>query len=513
MQLSTKFSPSHAKWLGLIAVVLLALVLHFWGLSRFNGLIFDEVFFPKYAQAYLDGKPFFDAHPPLGKYLIAFGMWLSDITGPLGAPANTMTGATHAPWAYRWLEALAGSALPIVMAGIAWQLSGRWRFALLAALLTCLDGLLLIESRYGLINIFLILSGLLGHYFYLRALSATQDRSRIMLLVISGAFLGACVSVKWSGLSFLVVPCALWALAHLQKWWQQTRPLANAASRVRTVGSISEQPSWNPLARGAQLQLRTMLLTLVAVPLLVYVMQWQPHLRINKVGFFEIHRQIFQYHQGLKSGASQHPYCSRWSTWPVMSRPMSYLFTTRSPVDPTPYGPPLEKETPSTTTYALQAMGNPVLWWLVVPAILTMFWITLRGLYQAGAGLPSRQSMQRGRMRLRIGKPRRRLSPLDGDTWAAIYMAIGYAASLLPWIGISRCAFIYHYLPSVVFGFLACAFGADHMLSQPGRGWRLVALAAALLIVIAFLFWLPLFLGLPISREAFYSRMWFDSWI
>ncbi|HEX5125721.1 MAG TPA: phospholipid carrier-dependent glycosyltransferase [Rhodocyclaceae bacterium] len=491
----------------------MTIILHFWGLSRFNGLIFDEVYFPKYAQAYLDGKPFFDGHPPLGKYLIALGLWLSEITGPLGADTNTLTGAAHAPWAYRWVEALAGSMLPVVMAGIAWQLSGRWRTTLLAALLTCLDGLLLVESRYGLINIFLILFGLLGHYFYLRALDATRSRGRLFHLAIAGIFLGACVSVKWNGLSFLIVLWALWMLAYLQCWWHSHRLSKIAVSRIQIGVALGTEPLRNPFTKATQLNLRTMLLTLLAIPLLVYVLQWQPHLRINKVGFFEVHRQLLQFHEGVKDGPSEHPYCSRWYTWPVIARPMSYLFTTRPPDDPTPYGPPLEKETPATTTYAVHALGNPLLWWLVVPTMIAMIWIALRGLFSTSVGWLLRQPMRRGRLRFRPSQSARKLISLDSNAWVAIYLSMAYAAGILPWIDISRCTFIYHYLPSVVFGFLACAFGVDRMLSNPDGGWRLTGAVLLVLIVAAFIFWLPLFLGLPISREAFYSRMWFNSWI
>ncbi|MGI8936375.1 MAG: phospholipid carrier-dependent glycosyltransferase, partial [Phormidesmis sp.] len=63
--------------LGLIAVVGLSFGLRFWQLSRFDALVFDEIYFVKFAHAYLTGVPQFDAHPPLGKYLIAAGIWLS----------------------------------------------------------------------------------------------------------------------------------------------------------------------------------------------------------------------------------------------------------------------------------------------------------------------------------------------------------------------------------------------------------------------------------------------------
>ena len=38
---------------GAVLITAFALVTHFWGLSRFNGLVFDEVFYPKYAQNHI----------------------------------------------------------------------------------------------------------------------------------------------------------------------------------------------------------------------------------------------------------------------------------------------------------------------------------------------------------------------------------------------------------------------------------------------------------------------------
>ncbi|NJN39333.1 MAG: phospholipid carrier-dependent glycosyltransferase, partial [Acaryochloridaceae cyanobacterium CSU_3_4] len=63
-------------WGGLLCTWLFALALRFWGLARFNTLVFDEVYFAKFGHHYLTHTEFFDAHPPLGKYLIALGITL-----------------------------------------------------------------------------------------------------------------------------------------------------------------------------------------------------------------------------------------------------------------------------------------------------------------------------------------------------------------------------------------------------------------------------------------------------
>ena len=39
-------------WLGMVTVFLLSATLRFWGLSRFNTLVFDEVYYAKFANNY-----------------------------------------------------------------------------------------------------------------------------------------------------------------------------------------------------------------------------------------------------------------------------------------------------------------------------------------------------------------------------------------------------------------------------------------------------------------------------
>ncbi|HEY9828621.1 MAG TPA: phospholipid carrier-dependent glycosyltransferase [Stenomitos sp.] len=117
-------------WIGLAGLWAIALSLRFWGLDRFNTLVFDEIYFAKFGHNYLTHTTFFDAHPPLGKYLIAVGIWLKGFN----------------PWGYRWMNALIGSFIPVIVTGLAYQLSRRYSLALLAGLLAVGDGLLLIHT-------------------------------------------------------------------------------------------------------------------------------------------------------------------------------------------------------------------------------------------------------------------------------------------------------------------------------------------------------------------------------
>ena len=202
MNLDTAASRTAAIW-GIAIVFIVSIALRFWELGRFNELIFDEVYYAKFANNYLTNTKFYNSHPPLSQYLIAIGIWIGDSL-PIGHDImNTMTGSLRSTFSYRWMNAAFGSLIPLVVAGLGYQLTQRLSYAFLSALLVSLDGLFLVDSRYALNNIFLIFFGLLGHLFVLMAGKARADR-QILLMIIAGVAFGASAACKWNGLWFLL---------------------------------------------------------------------------------------------------------------------------------------------------------------------------------------------------------------------------------------------------------------------------------------------------------------------
>jgi dolichyl-phosphate-mannose--protein O-mannosyl transferase len=481
-------------WLGIIGIFLLALSLHFWGLARFNTLVFDEVYYPKYANNYLTHTPFFDAHPPLGKYIIAIGMWLSDIVPLSPTEMNGLTGSMRSPFSYRWLNALTGSLLPLVVAGIAYQISQRWRYALIAGLFTAVDGLFLVESRYALINIYLIFFGLLGQWLFLIALGQQEVRKRWGWLALAGICCGASVAVKWNGLAFLVGLYLVWIAAWVSRWMHQRFTLAIVVES-RDVAVESGAEPQTPLQHLTQLHWPSVLVNLGIIPALIYSLVWVPHLQINQISFWEVHRQMLGYHTGMGTGPDVHPYCSRWYTWPWMIRPMSYFYeTTQSLADPLP---PLHPPMPAGTgqvVYDVHAMGNPFLWWFSTLALLLLIEMLIEKLLVWSGNTIA-------------------LPSSTNHTWISLYISLNYAASFLPWIGVSRCTFIYLYMGAAIFGFLAIAYIVDQWIASPQVSLRAAGITIIFVILLAFVFWLPVYLGLPLSNTGFQARMWLRSWI
>jgi dolichyl-phosphate-mannose--protein O-mannosyl transferase len=486
------------KWfrIGMVSVFLLSLALRFWGLERFNTLVFDEVYFAKFGNNYLTHTPFFNAHPPLSQYMIGIGIWIGSHIPFWHDTVNGLTGSLRSPWTYRWFNALTGSFIPLVVAAIAYQLSYRRSFAILAGLFTACDGIFLVESRYALSNIYIVIFGLLGHWFLLLALDK-QNRRRSFYLVFAGIAFGASVGTKWNGLWFLSGAYLIWIAAwviHL------IHSFSNSKLFFTSPSSPSSPSSQTPLQNLTQLNIFHMLFYLGIIPALIYSIIWIPHLQLDKTyGFIAVHQQILKFHLQLGGNSPNvHPYCAAWYKWPLMTRPMAYYYqTAASMTEPLPVmGPPLPANA-GQVIYDVHAMGNPFLWWFGVAAMLFLI------------GMLVSQAVIHWVKEKRFSVP----VTLSVDTWIALYLVINYAANLLPWVKVTRCVFIYHYMCAVVFVFLAIAWFVDQCLRSYYQQLRALGVTITFIILAAFIFWMPIYLGLPLSPHNYKLRMWFNSWI
>lgn len=492
MSLVKKLASQQLPWfkLGMVSIFLISLALRFWGLSRFNTLVFDEVYYAVFARNYLTHTHFFDGHPPLSKYIIAIGIWLGNQM-PFGKDSvNDLTGSHLSTFSYRWLDALTGSFIPLVIAAIAYRLTRRRSYAFIAALFAACDGLFLVESRYALNNVYLVLFGLLGQLFLLLGLSA-KGKQRWGWLAISGIWFGASASIKWNGLWFLFGAYLLWICAWLIKLVRELRSRHKGTHRQEPT-DVVYKPSRMPLQNLTQLNLLHILFNLGIIPVLFYCIIWIPHILLNpEYGLWEVQKEILSYHQRV-GGNNVHPYCSPWYTWLLMIRPVAYFYhTSRNTVEPVPIFPPLPAGA-GKVIYDVHAMGNPILWWLSTAAILLLLLLAIKGFL-------SRDGFFK--------------SPPTTSGWLVLYLVFNWLANLLPWLDVKRCTFLYHYMGSSVFAGLGIAWIVDRWLASNQRGLRTAGVAVTCLIIAGFIFWMPIYLGLPLSPEGYKLRMWLTSWI
>ncbi|MEI6064135.1 MAG: phospholipid carrier-dependent glycosyltransferase [Pseudanabaena sp. ELA748] len=419
---------------GVMAIALVAFALRFWNLDGTADIVFDEVYYPKFAQNYLRGETLFDAHPPLAKYIIAIGIQI------LG----------YAPLGYRIMTAIAGGLLPLITYEFIWQLSDRRSWAWLTGCFVALDGLLLVESRFGLINTYILLFGMLSQLCMVLALK--RSRQRWFWVLVTGLMLGASISVKWTGMAYVI---GLGAIAGYI--WSRYRQALNAPQIV--IG-------------------------LIILPIAFYFVQWIPHLMINpERDIWELHRQIFGFHQNLGLGKTEpiHPYCSPWWSWVLLIRPVAYFFENR----------------PNSMVEFVHAMGNPFLYWLSAIALLICLTFVIVSKLRFPPQILTKIEP----------KERRELF------WFAVYITTSFLGHWLPWSLSKRCIFLYHYMPASLFAFAALALLVSLLWRSPAPQTRAIGSGLVGIIAIGFIFWLPIYIGLPISSGYLPMLMWFRSWI
>ncbi|MEG5059727.1 phospholipid carrier-dependent glycosyltransferase [Microcoleus sp. A2-C5] len=489
-------------YLGMLGIFLVSLTLRFWELERFNTFVFDEVYYAKFANDYLTRTPFFNAHPPLSQYIIAIGIAIGTHL-PFGKTAvNSLAGSILSPWDYRWINALTGSFIPLVVGAFAYQLLRRRTFAFLAALFIACDGLFLVESRYALNNIYLVLFGILGQLFILKTVEA-EGKKRLLWLVLAGIGFGASAAIKWNGLwfllgAYLILICA-WAVRLIQAKRGNEEP-------IREVNSALLPPE-SPVQKLTELTFVEVCWSLAVIPLLVYSICWIPHLHLNPTpNFWQMQTEILTYHERIKSGPSVHPYCSTWYSWPLMLRPIVYFYKTASNnAQPDPVLPPLPSGA-TETIFDVHAMGNPFLWWFSTLALILVAGVLI---HRIVVWFQTRQvaSVES------IEQQQPILFPPTAQMWMVLYLIVNWAANLLPWMKVTRCVFLYHYMGCSVFGALALAWWVDRWLHSPQTRLRGMGVTISFLIVGAFIFWMPIYLGLPLSQMEWKIRMWLPSWV
>jgi dolichyl-phosphate-mannose--protein O-mannosyl transferase len=277
--------------------------------------------------------------------------------------------------------------------------------------------------------------------------------------------------------------------------------LRQSTATLNITQETTSKPLFFPLQKIAQLKIFTAAFYLGIIPLIAYSLIWIPHIIQNpKYNFIKVHTQILSFHNRLGGNTNDiHPYCAAWYKWPLLIRPIAYFYQTASNVnEPIPIvGPPLPSNA-GKVIYDVHAMGNPFLWWFSFAAIL----ILIVAILLKQIVIPS---IQQKRLSLN--------SPFSIDIGIALYLVLNYAANLLPWVKVNRCVFIYHYMTAVVFAFMALAWLIDKCLRSYHIEIRAFGLTVIFLIIIAFVFWMPIYLGLPLSADGYKLRMLFTSWI
>ncbi len=95
-------------------------------------------------------------------------------------------------------------------------------------------------------------------------------------------------------------------------------------------------------------------------------------------------------------------------------------------------------------------------------------------------------------------------------SYCCSFCFVAYLCNLLPYLAVTRQAFIYHYMPGLHYASLLTALVIDMLV--PVRWQRSVVLALLLPVVVTFVYLLPWIFGFPTSFEAHSRRRWIKTW-
>lgn len=468
----------------IIILLILSLAVHFLFFGHPNEVVFDEIWYGRLVNDYIKGTFHFDGHPPLGRMSIA---GFAKVLGYMPNFSFENLGIKYPDKQYlilRFLPSLAGSLLPIVVFLIMQELGISLFASFAGSLFLVFDNGLLVQSRFILMDALLLLYGFTSVLFYLKY----RNQKKKYLLFLAGIF-GICAfSVKWNALSFVGLPILIECLSVLKSFTKSglrfidfskilllffalfAVPLVIYFSIITAyslilhksgVGDAFMSPAYQKTIDGNQYQQR-------------------PDLKTPNVfqKFAELNEQMYLINQGL---TASHPYSSKWYTWPLMMRPI-YYWVSSAPTN-------------SGQFARIYFIGNPVVWWVSTAGILFAFLlIVLRT------------------VRRRIRKNRKQAAKTS-DT--LLILLAGYILNLLPFVGIKRVMFLYHYLPALIFAVIILTYLLDSYFANTNNGDKKSKRIFAFLLVLtvaAFLFFAPFSYGLKLSPEAYKSRIWFAKW-
>ena len=218
------------------------------------------------------------------------------------------------------------------------------------------------------------------------------------------------------------------------------------------------------------------------LPIFVYTLTWAGWFISDRgwsrqwstnplLSWLHYHSEMLNFHTGL---TQTHPYQANPWSWLIMGRPTSFF-----------YASPKECGAKDCAQEVL-ALGTPILWWVgtIAVAVVVGYWI---------------KSLIHHR--------------IDA---AATIVVIGLAAGYLPWFAMQqRTVFAFYAIVIQPFLILAIVYCAKLLL---GSGLKPVVSQSIVgglfaLIVLCFLYFLPLFTAQVITYEDWRLRMWFESWI
>lgn len=541
--------PAQLRIQGWIVTALATLIAALTRLPRLNNpraMVFDETYYVKGAYSLLnfgyernwEGENQNDlfvrgdlsametapdrwVHPPFGKWLMGLGMRIFGDDAGFGWRATT---------------AILGVIAVALLVRVALRLFRSVPLAAIAGLAMALDGMGITLSRTGLLDNMVAFFVLAGFWAVLRdreyarerlaaraaAISATPATSngeatrrlavpawgpRVAFrpwLILAGIFLGLACGVKWSGAYALAVfgllvffwgvsarraiGARLWFGAGL---WREGVPAFFQLVPTAILTYIISWFPWFTFPLGWDRQWAADHTAELPLP-------WAPDV-VNS--FIHWHQATMEFHRGL---SSPHTYQSLPWAWIIQYRPVSFFWRSGEDV-PTGSCPG------GDCVMAITSVGNPFVWWIGLLGLLVVVWAAIRRDWRAWAILSGYLAMYAPWF-LYLDRTIYQFYAVAFLPFVALALAygLGWAARILPPPRLIKAND--DAVAPVEYGPCEMLPSVISPLPRERSSWATIGVVVGL-IVVAALFWMPIWWGTPVPRWFWKLHMWLPSWV
>lgn len=420
------------------------------GISFRNSTYFDEIYHARTAYEFLHGLPTYETtHPPLGKIIMSLGVAIFGMD----------------PFGWRFMGTLLGVLMLPVIYLLARSISRDRLTAGFACVLFAFDFMHFAQTRLATIDVFVTFFILLMYYFMYRysqmSFYDTPLYKTLIPLGFCGITMGLAVASKWTGIYAGIGLAVIFFLTMYRRYREYRFALRKPPGGPNGLFYSKIIATF----RGSVVKtLLFCVVFFVLIPGGVYLLSYIPFVGAETDLWAKMmanQKYMLNYHANLQA---THAYSSHWYEWPTMIRPIFYYSGIIS----------------DTAREGISAFGNPLVWWVGIPAFIYMLYLVFR---------------KKDRI--------------------ALFLCIAYLAQYLPWIFVDRCTFIYHYFPSVPFVTLMIMYAAVTLKDMlPEKKYYLTLGLYAAAAVALFALFYPVLSGHTVSIKYVDTFLrWMKSWV
>ncbi len=340
------------------------------------------------------------------------------------------------PFGWRFAGNVRGIVMVVVMYLLAKELLQEEKAAFLCSFLCAFDFMHYTQTRLATVDSFLVLFIMLMFLFMIKYTKIPLDKS------VNKQYMYLFFSGIFMGCAVAVKWNGAYGAAGLAVYFF-------ISLYIKYQGFVAKTGN---RAAGIQNAFKTCmwcLLFFVVTPFTIYFISFTPVFRCEQStnvikDFIRYQVNMYDYHANLEA---DHFFSSMWYTWPLVIKPIWYSVTRTG-----------------NMTSSISSFGNPLVWLPMIPCIILCCFRARK----------------------------------DGDK-SIIPVLCGYLGCFLPWVLVSRTAFIYHYFPATVFGILAVGLRFKKLINTDKKNKTMAIYCSAVFVL--FIVFFPVLSGVPASRN------------